>query len=76
MVIPPPTVTGGLHMGPAFNAALIDPVVRFQRLRGKNVLPASGTDHAAIAVQTIHVKRRKAEGPSKDRLRRDGWRCA
>ena len=76
MVIPLPTVTGSLHMGHAFNTELINPVVRFQRLRGKTVWPASGTDQASIAVRTIHVKRRQAEGPSKDRLRRDGWRCA
>ena len=53
IVIPPPNVTGSLHMGHAFNTALIDTVVRFQRLRGKNVLCLPGTDHASIAVQTI-----------------------
>ena len=53
IVIPPPNVTGSLHMGHAFNTALIDVVVRFQRLLGKNVLCLPGTDHASIAVQTI-----------------------
>ena len=53
VVIPPPNVTGSLHMGHAFNTALIDVVVRFQRLLGKNVLCLPGTDHASIAVQTI-----------------------
>ena len=56
VVIPPPNVTGSLHMGHAFNTALIDTIVRFQRLRGKNVLCLPGTDHASIAVQTILEK--------------------
>ena len=56
IVIPPPNVTGSLHMGHAFNTALIDVVVRFQRLLGKNVLCLPGTDHASIAVQTILEK--------------------
>ena len=53
VVIPPPNVTGSLHMGHAFNTALIDTIVRFQRLQGKNVLCLPGTDHASIAVQTL-----------------------
>jgi len=71
VVIPPPNVTGSLHMGHAFNTALIDTVVRFQRLRGKNVLCLPGTDHASIAVQTILERQIKAEGGSKDDLGRD-----
>ncbi len=62
VVIPPPNVTGSLHMGHAFNTALIDVVVRFQRLLGKNVLCLPGTDHASIAVQTILEKQLKSEG--------------
>jgi valyl-tRNA synthetase len=73
VVIPPPNVTGSLHMGHAFNTALIDTVVRFQRLRGKNVLCLPGTDHASIAVQTILEKQIKAEGASKDDLGRDAF---
>ena len=49
-------------MGHAFNTALIDVVVRFQRLLGKNVLCLPGTDHASIAVQTILEKQLKSEG--------------
>ena len=60
VVIPPPNVTGSLHMGHAFNTALIDTIVRFQRLQGKNVLCLPGTDHASIAVQTILEKQLKA----------------
>ncbi|MFN9624437.1 MAG: class I tRNA ligase family protein, partial [Cyanobacteriota bacterium] len=73
VVIPPPNVTGSLHMGHAFNTALIDTIVRFQRLRGRNVLCLPGTDHASIAVQTILEKRLQAEGGSKDDLGRDAF---
>tara|TARA_Y100001970_G_scaffold47014_1_gene59364 strand:- start:21694 stop:24447 length:2754 start_codon:yes stop_codon:yes gene_type:complete len=71
IVIPPPNVTGSLHMGHAFNTALIDVVVRFQRLAGKNVLCLPGTDHASIAVQTILEKQISKEGLDKERLGRD-----
>jgi valyl-tRNA synthetase len=73
VVIPPPNVTGSLHMGHAFNTALIDTIVRFQRLQGNNVLCLPGTDHASIAVQTILEKQIKAEGASKDDLGRDAF---
>ncbi len=71
IVIPPPNVTGSLHMGHAFNTALIDVVVRFQRLLGKNVLCLPGTDHASIAVQTILEKQLKSEGKTSDDIGRD-----
>ncbi len=71
IVIPPPNVTGSLHMGHAFNTALIDVVVRFQRLLGKNVLCLPGTDHASIAVQTILDKQLKSEGKSSEDIGRD-----
>ncbi|MEO1004109.1 MAG: valine--tRNA ligase, partial [Cyanobacteria bacterium J06638_7] len=73
VVIPPPNVTGSLHMGHAFNTALIDTIVRFQRLQGRNVLCLPGTDHASIAVQSILEKQIKAEGGSKDDLGRDAF---
>jgi len=73
VVIPPPNVTGSLHMGHGFETALIDMIVRFQRLQGKNVLCLPGTDHASIAVQTILEKQIKAEGGSKDDLGRDAF---
>jgi valyl-tRNA synthetase len=73
VVIPPPNVTGSLHMGHAFNTALIDTIVRFQRLQGKNVLCLPGTDHASIAVQTILEKQLVAEGGSKHDLGRDAF---
>ncbi|MGB7565093.1 MAG: valine--tRNA ligase [Prochlorococcaceae cyanobacterium] len=73
IVIPPPNVTGSLHMGHGFETALIDTIVRFQRLRGRNVLCLPGTDHASIAVQTILEKQIKAEGGDKDDLGRDAF---
>jgi valyl-tRNA synthetase len=73
VVIPPPNVTGSLHMGHAFNTALIDTIVRFQRLRGENVLCLPGTDHASIAVQTILEKQLKANGQRKEDLGREAF---
>ncbi|MBU6251429.1 MAG: valine--tRNA ligase [Cyanobacteria bacterium REEB417] len=73
VVIPPPNVTGSLHMGHAFNTALIDTIVRFQRLQGRNVLCLPGTDHASIAVQTILEKQLKAEGQRKEDLGREAF---
>lgn len=73
VVIPPPNVTGSLHMGHAFNTALIDTIVRYQRMLGKNTLCLPGTDHASIAVQTILEKQLKAEGKTRDDLGRDAF---
>ena len=71
IVIPPPNVTGSLHMGHAFNTALIDVIIRFQRLLGKNVLCLPGTDHASIAVQTILEKQLKTEGKKSEDIGRE-----
>jgi valyl-tRNA synthetase len=61
IVIPPPNVTGSLHMGHAFEEALIDTLVRYQRMKGRNTLWLPGTDHASIAVQTMLEKQLKKE---------------
>jgi len=53
IVIPPPNVTGVLHMGHALNHTLQDVLIRFERMRGKNVLWQPGTDHAGIATQMV-----------------------
>ena len=53
IVIPPPNVTGSLHMGHALNNTLQDILVRFERMRGKNVLWQPGMDHAGIATQMV-----------------------
>jgi len=60
IVIPPPNVTGVLHMGHALNHTLQDVLIRFERMRGKNVLWQPGTDHAGIATQMV-VERQLAE---------------
>ncbi|CAK9042042.1 Valine--tRNA ligase (Valyl-tRNA synthetase) (ValRS) [Durusdinium trenchii] len=61
IVIPPPNVTGSLHMGHALNNTLQDILCRFERMRGKSVLWQPGTDHAGIATQMV-VERQLAEG--------------
>ena len=60
IVIPPPNVTGRLHIGHALNNSLQDILARFERMRGKDVLWQPGTDHAGIATQLI-VERQLAE---------------
>ena len=60
MVIPPPNVTGSLHIGHALNNTLQDVLVRFQRMRGRAALWLPGTDHAGIATQMM-VERQLAE---------------
>src|SRR3984885_8472117 len=60
IVIPPPNVTGSLHMGHALNNTLQDILCRFERMRGKDVLWQPGTDHAGIATQMV-VERQLAE---------------
>jgi valyl-tRNA synthetase len=53
IVIPPPNVTGSLHMGHALNNTLQDVLCRYERMRGKDVLWQPGTDHAGIATQMV-----------------------
>jgi valyl-tRNA synthetase len=65
IVIPPPNVTGSLHLGHAFEQSLIDALIRYHRMRGDNTLFLPGTDHASIAVQTILEKQLKAEGKTR-----------
>lgn len=66
IVIPPPNVTGVLHIGHALNNTLQDILVRFERLRGKSVLWQPGTDHAGIATQMV-VERALAQEGTQDR---------
>lgn len=72
IVIPPPNVTGSLHMGHALNNTIQDIMVRFERMRGKNVLWQPGMDHAGIATQMV-VERQLAERkePSRQQLGRE-----
>ena len=71
IVIPPPNVTGVLHMGHALNITLQDILCRYRRLRGDNVLWMPGTDHAGIATQNVVEKKLAAEGLSRHKLGRD-----
>ena len=71
IVIPPPNVTGRLHMGHAFNTSLIDALVRYHRMRGDNTLCLPGTDHASIAVQSIIDRQLREEGLSRFDLGRE-----
>ncbi len=66
IVIPPPNVTGSLHMGHALNNTLQDVLIRFERMRGKSVLWQPGMDHAGIATQMV-VERQLAETCNEDR---------
>ena len=74
IVIPPPNVTGNLHMGHALNNTLQDILCRFERMRGRNVLWQPGTDHAGIATQMV-VERQLAEAgePSRRDMGRDAF---
>jgi valyl-tRNA synthetase len=67
IVIPPPNVTGTLHMGHALNSTLQDVLVRFERMRGRDVLWQPGTDHAGIATQMV-VERQLMERQEPDRF--------
>lgn len=62
IAIPPPNVTGTLHMGHAFQHSLVDALVRYQRMSGRNTLWQMGTDHAGIATQMLVTEQLAAEG--------------
>ncbi|HNX22836.1 MAG TPA: valine--tRNA ligase [Spirochaetota bacterium] len=70
IVIPPPNVTGNLHMGHALNNTLQDILARWQRMKGKSVLWMPGTDHAGIATQNVVERLLAAEGKTKHDLGR------
>jgi valyl-tRNA synthetase len=71
IVIPPPNVTGSLHMGHAFESTLIDVLIRYHRMQGRNTLWLPGIDHASIAVHTILEKQLQAEGTTRQELGRE-----
>jgi valyl-tRNA synthetase len=71
MMIPPPNVTGSLHMGHGFQESIMDAMVRYQRMRGKNTLWQVGTDHAGIATQMVVERLLDAEGKTRHDLGRD-----
>ncbi|MEQ9485593.1 valine--tRNA ligase [Coleofasciculus sp. F4-SAH-05] len=73
MVIPPPNVTGSLHMGHALGQTIMDILVRYNRMKGCNTLWVPGTDHASIAVSTILDRQLKAEGKTRQNVGRETY---
>jgi valyl-tRNA synthetase len=73
IVIPPPNVTGVLHMGHALNNTMQDILCRYRRLQGDNVLWMPGTDHAGIATQNVVEKALAAEGTDRHQLGRENF---
>ena len=73
IVMPPPNITGQLHMGHALDNTLQDILIRFKRMQGYNALWQPGTDHASIATEVKVTNKLKEEGISKDELGREGF---
>jgi valyl-tRNA synthetase len=73
IAIPPPNVTGALHMGHALNGSIQDALIRMNRMRGRNTLWILGTDHAGIATQAKVEKELRAEGKSRQELGREAF---
>ncbi len=73
IVIPPPNITGQLHMGHALDETLQDILIRWKRMQGYSALWLPGTDHASIATEAKIVEAMRKEGVSKDDLGRDGF---
>ncbi len=71
IVIPPPNVTGSLHMGHAFNCTLQDILVRYKRMKGLDVLWQPGSDHAGIATQVVVERQMQAQGLTRHSLGRE-----
>ena len=73
IMMPPPNVTGSLHMGHALNNTIQDILIRWKRMQGYSALWLPGTDHASISTEAKVVQKIKAEGKSKDDLGREGF---
>jgi len=73
IMIPPPNVTGNLHMGHAFQDTLMDALTRFHRMRGDNTLWQAGSDHAGIATQMVVERQLEADGKTRHDLGRDAF---
>jgi len=71
ILLPPPNVTGTLHMGHGFNQAIMDALTRYHRMRGANTLWQPGTDHAGIATQIVVERQLDAQGVSRHALGRE-----
>ena len=73
IMIPPPNVTGTLHMGHAFQDTIMDALVRYHRMDGRRTLWQPGTDHAGIATQMVVERQINAEGLTRQDLGRDAF---
>ncbi|MDH3281211.1 MAG: class I tRNA ligase family protein, partial [Gammaproteobacteria bacterium] len=73
IMIPPPNVTGSLHMGHAFQDTIMDALIRYHRMCGDNTLWQAGTDHAGIATQMVVERQLGAEGVTRHDLGRDAF---
>ncbi len=73
IVIPPPNITGQLHMGHALDNTMQDILIRYKRMQGYNALWQPGTDHASIATEVRIIEKLKEEGITKEDLGRDGF---
>ena len=73
LAIPPPNVTGTLHMGHGFQNAIMDCLIRYYRMSGKNTLWQVGTDHAGIATEMVVERRLNAEGKTKSDIGREAF---
>ena len=71
IALPPPNVTGSLHMGHGFNNTIMDTLIRFRRMQGRNTLWQPGTDHAGIATQMVVERQLAAQGLSRHDLGRE-----
>ncbi len=71
IMIPPPNVTGSLHMGHGFQETIIDALIRYQRMQGRNTLWQVGTDHAGIATQMVVERQLLGEGVNRKELGRE-----
>ena len=71
IMIPPPNVTGSLHMGHGFQQSIMDAMTRYQRMQGKNTLWQVGTDHAGIATQMVVERQLQSQGKNKRDLGRE-----
>ncbi len=73
IMLPPPNVTGRLHMGHAFQDTIMDTLTRYHRMKGDNTLWQAGTDHAGIATQMVVERQLNAEGKTRHDLGRDAF---
>ena len=73
IAIPPPNVTGALHMGHALNGTVQDSLIRMRRMQGRNALWTLGTDHAGIGTQMVVEKELRAQGSSRHELGREAF---